>query len=61
MTKGHVLARAPSVSSPSIDKWTISSVVTNLILYFLRFTPSHTANCHVCRMYLGVYILNRFP
>jgi hypothetical protein len=23
MTKGHVLARAPNVSSPSIDKWTI--------------------------------------
>ncbi len=23
MTKGHVLAQAPSVSSPSIDIWTI--------------------------------------
>jgi hypothetical protein len=23
MTKGHVLARAPNVSSPSIDIWTI--------------------------------------
>ena len=34
MTKGHVLARAPSVSSTSIDKWTISSVVTNLICIF---------------------------
>ena len=34
MTKGHVLARAPNVSSPSIDIWTISSVVTNLICIF---------------------------
>ncbi len=34
MTKGHVLAWAPSVSSPSIDIWTISSVVTNLICIF---------------------------
>jgi hypothetical protein len=33
------------------------SVVKNLIC-ILRVTPSHTSNCHVCRMYIRVFILN---
>jgi hypothetical protein len=34
------------------------SVVKTEFVFF-GFTPSHTADCHVCRMYHEVYILNR--
>ena len=61
MTKGHVLARAPSVSSPSIDIWTISSVVTNLIcIFYVSHLVILLIVMYVVSMYNGVFILNCF-